>query len=160
MGKTQRDSDIGYVGALAELLQRHDLSEIDFSRTFADESSMTVRVARQSADPQPARPPAPIIPRTAHPPAEDSGSDAALPPDQHPGAVTSPMVGTAYLQPEPGAPPFVSAGEQVVEGQTLLIIEAMKTMNNIPSPATGTVTRILVEDGSPVEYGAPLVIIE
>ena len=75
-------------------------------------------------------------------------------------AVTSPMVGTAYLAPAPGAEPFVEVGETVKEGQTLLIIEAMKTMNQIPAPRAGTVTAILVEDGQPVEYGEPLVVIE
>ena len=74
--------------------------------------------------------------------------------------VTSPMVGTAYLQPEPGAPAFVSIGDQVEEGDTLLIIEAMKTMNHIPAPKSGTVKRILVADGDAVEFGAPLMVIE
>jgi len=78
----------------------------------------------------------------------------------HPGTVTSPMVGTAYRSPEPGAPPFVEVGSRVVAGQTLLIIEAMKTMNQIPSPKAGTVIAILIEDGQPVEYGEPLVVIE
>ena len=77
-----------------------------------------------------------------------------------PGAVTSPMVGTAYRSPEPGAPPFVEVGTRVVAGQTLLIIEAMKTMNQIPSPKSGVVIAILIEDGQPVEYGEPLVVIE
>ena len=81
-------------------------------------------------------------------------------PAQHPGAVTSPMVGTVYLSAEPGAAAFVSVGSTVTEGQTVLIIEAMKTMNQIPSPRAGTVTQILVEDGQPVEFGEPLVIIE
>ncbi|HDR28708.1 acetyl-CoA carboxylase biotin carboxyl carrier protein, partial [Rhodovulum sp.] len=81
-------------------------------------------------------------------------------PAQHPGAVTSPMVGTAYLQPEPGSDAFVKVGDTVSEGQTLLIIEAMKTMNHIPAPRSGTVKRILIEDGAPVEYGAPLMILE
>jgi acetyl-CoA carboxylase biotin carboxyl carrier protein len=81
-------------------------------------------------------------------------------PAQAPGAVTSPMVGTIYLQAEPGSKPFVSVGDRVAEGQTLLIVEAMKTMNQIPAPRAGTVKRILVEDGAPVEYGAPLMIIE
>jgi acetyl-CoA carboxylase biotin carboxyl carrier protein len=87
---------------------------------------------------------------------------AALPEDpaQHPGAVTSPMVGTTYLSAEPGAAPFVTVGASVTEGQTVLIIEAMKTMNHIPAPRAGTVKRILVADGTPVEYGAPLMIIE
>jgi acetyl-CoA carboxylase biotin carboxyl carrier protein len=78
----------------------------------------------------------------------------------HPGTVTSPMVGTAYRSPEPGAPPFVEIGTRVTAGQTLLIIEAMKTMNQIPSPRAGTVVAILVEDGQPVEYGEPLAVIE
>ena len=78
----------------------------------------------------------------------------------HPGTVTSPMVGTAYRSPEPGAPPFVEIGARVTAGQTLLIIEAMKTMNQIPSPRAGTVIAILVEDGQPVEYGEPLAVIE
>jgi acetyl-CoA carboxylase biotin carboxyl carrier protein len=79
---------------------------------------------------------------------------------KHPGAVPSPMVGTAYWAPEPGAKPFIEVGSRVTAGQTLLIIEAMKTMNQIPSPRAGTVTQILVEDGQPVEFGEPLVIIE
>ena len=78
----------------------------------------------------------------------------------HPGTVTSPMVGTAYRSPEPGAPPFVEIGQEVPAGQTLLIIEAMKTMNQIPSPRAGTVIAILIEDGQPVEYGEPLAVIE
>jgi acetyl-CoA carboxylase biotin carboxyl carrier protein len=78
----------------------------------------------------------------------------------HPGTVTSPMVGTAYRSPDPGAPPFVEIGSKVTAGQTLLIIEAMKTMNQIPSPRAGTVIAILVEDGQPVEYGEPLAVID
>jgi len=78
----------------------------------------------------------------------------------HPGTVTSPMVGTAFRAPEPGATPFVEIGSKVTAGQTLLIIEAMKTMNQIPSPRAGTVIAILVEDGQPVEYGEPLAVIE
>jgi acetyl-CoA carboxylase biotin carboxyl carrier protein len=79
---------------------------------------------------------------------------------KHPGVVPSPMVGTAYWSPEPGAKPFIEVGSKVSAGQTLLIIEAMKTMNQIPSPRAGTVTQILIEDGQPVEFGEPLVIIE
>ena len=81
-------------------------------------------------------------------------------PSAHPGAVKSPMVGTAYRAPEPGAASFVEIGSRVVQGQTLLIIEAMKTMNQIPAPRTGTVTQILIEDGQPVEFGEPLMIVE
>jgi acetyl-CoA carboxylase biotin carboxyl carrier protein len=89
--------------------------------------------------------------------AADSG---AIDPAKHPGVVTSPMVGTAYAAPEPGARPFVEVGSRVRTGDTLLIIEAMKTMNQIPSPRAGTVIQILIEDGQPVEFGEPLMIIE
>ena len=81
-------------------------------------------------------------------------------PAKHPGAIPSPMVGTAYLAPSPGARPFVDVGQMVKAGETLLIIEAMKTMNQIPAPRSGTVTQILVEDGQPVEFGEPMMIIE
>jgi acetyl-CoA carboxylase biotin carboxyl carrier protein len=83
-----------------------------------------------------------------------------LDPAEDPGVVASPMVGTAYLQAEPGTPPFVKVGDSVTEGQTILIIEAMKTMNQIPAPRAGRVKRILVDDGAPVEFGAPLMILE
>ena len=91
---------------------------------------------------------------------DDPAPAPAADPAQHPDAITSPMVGTAYVAPEPGAATFVSVGDSVKEGQTLLIIEAMKVMNQIPSPRAGKVTQILVEDGQPVEYGEPLLIIE
>jgi acetyl-CoA carboxylase biotin carboxyl carrier protein len=81
-------------------------------------------------------------------------------PAEDPGVVSSPMVGTVYLQAEPGSAPFVKVGDTVSEGQTILIIEAMKTMNQIPAPRAGRIKRILVEDGSPVEFGAPLLILE
>ena len=103
--------------------------------------------------------PAPAIAAAAAP-AAAAPPAAPEDPAQHPGAVTSPMVGTCYLSAEPGAAPFVTVGAAVTEGQTVLIIEAMKTMNHIPAPRAGTVRRILVEDGTPVEYGAPLMIIE
>ncbi|MBR9861945.1 MAG: acetyl-CoA carboxylase, biotin carboxyl carrier protein, partial [Rhodobacteraceae bacterium] len=92
--------------------------------------------------------------------AAPAATAASNDPAEDPGAVASPMVGTVYLQPEPGAQPFVSVGAQVSEGQTLMIVEAMKTMNQIPAPRAGTVKRILVEDGSAVEFGSPLVILE
>jgi acetyl-CoA carboxylase biotin carboxyl carrier protein len=104
----------------------------------------------------PAAAPMPAAPSAAAAPAASTSTDPA----SHPGAVTSPMVGTVYMAPEPNAAPFVSIGQTVREGDTILIIEAMKTMNHIPAPRAGTVRRILVEDGGPVEFGAPLVIIE
>ena len=97
------------------------------------------------------------MPTTTPQPAPAAEADD---PANHPGAVASPMVGTAYLQPEPGSDPFVKVGDEVVEGQTLLIVEAMKTMNHIPAPRAGTVRQILVQNGAPVEYGAPLMIVE
>ena len=118
----------------------------------ADEDAMHVRLADESVC---IGPPAAAI--DAPVPASEP---APLDPAKHPGVVTSPMVGTAYWSPEPGAKPFIEVGTRVSAGQTLLIIEAMKTMNQIPSPRAGTVTQILVEDGQPVEFGEPLVIIE
>jgi acetyl-CoA carboxylase biotin carboxyl carrier protein len=103
--------------------------------------------------------PAPAA-QTAAAPAPAAVAPAAEDPALDPGAVTSPMVGTAYLSPEPGSDPFVQTGDRVSEGQTLLIVEAMKTMNHIPAPRDGTVRRVLIEDGAPVEYGAPLVILD
>ncbi|MGA6968302.1 MAG: biotin/lipoyl-containing protein, partial [Xanthobacteraceae bacterium] len=88
------------------------------------------------------------------------GDVGSVDPAKHPGVVTSPMVGTAYLAPEPGARPFVEVGTRVRAGDTLLIVEAMKTLNQIPTPRAGTVIQILIEDGQPVEFGEPLMIIE
>lgn len=165
MSKHSSDADVDFISALAELLNRNDLTEIAVKREYGEDDSLEVRVVKQSnivtttiAAPAPAYAAAPAASPAAAPapaaaaPAED--------PSQHPGAVTSPMVGTIYLAAEPGAAPFVSVGAQVSEGQTLLIVEAMKTMNHIPAPKSGTVKRILVDDGTPVEYGAPLMIIE
>jgi acetyl-CoA carboxylase biotin carboxyl carrier protein len=117
---------------------------------------MRVRVARQlAASPVPVAV-APMA-AVAQPAAAAGSSDD---PGKHPGCVRSPMVGVAYLAPEPGAQPFVSAGTRVSQGQTLLIIEAMKTMNHIPAPKAGVVAQVLVANNQPVEFGEPLVIIE
>ena len=166
---------------LADLLGETGLSEIEIER-----QGLRVRVVRGpstlalSAPPSPAAPasgaesvggasgggtpqaaPSPHAAGAAVTPSPSSASGpAAGHAGEHPGAVPSPMVGTAYRAPEPGAPPFVEIGSKVSEGQTLLIIEAMKTMNHIPAPRAGTVTQILVEDGQPVEFGEPLVVIE
>jgi len=104
--------------------------------------------------------PQPLMALASNPAAMAATPAASEDPAQHPGAVTSPMVGTCYLSAEPGATPFATVGATVTVGQTVLIIEAMKTMNHIPAPKAGVVKRILVEDGTPVEYGAPLMIIE
>lgn len=169
MSKRSHDDDVEFIKALAELLSENDLSELQVKRDYPDDGSLNVRVSRvtqmaatyQMPMPVPAAPaasaaPAPAPAASAAPAAaSDDGDPAKLP-----GAVTSPMVGTAYLSPEPGAAPFVKVGDAIKEGQTLMIVEAMKTMNQIPSPRSGTVKRIFVEDGAPVEYGAPLMVVE
>ncbi len=138
---------------LADLLNETGLSEIEIEK-----SGLKVRVARTvtvhqavAAAPAPSGAPGP-----AAAPAKPAVNDPA----KHPGAVKSPMVGTAYRSPEPGAPAFIDIGSRVSQGDTLLIIEAMKTMNQIPAPHSGKVTAILIENGQPVEFGEPLVIIE
>jgi acetyl-CoA carboxylase biotin carboxyl carrier protein len=145
-----KSDDSALIRELALLLDETNLTEIEIER-----AGLRVRVARNIsiAATMPANyaPGAPVA--TAGPPPV---ADLA----KHPGVVPSPMVGTVYWASEPGAKPFIEVGTKVTVGQTLLIIEAMKTMNQIPAPRAGTVTQILVEDGVPVEYGEPLVIIE
>ncbi|MET4215720.1 acetyl-CoA carboxylase biotin carboxyl carrier protein [Bradyrhizobium sp. LB1.3] len=146
--------DSALVRELALLLDETSLTEIEIER-----SGLRLRVARNVSV-------AATMPMqmAAAPAALQAAAAVAAPAaadlSKHPGAVTSPMVGTAYWAPEPGAKPFIEVGSKVAVGQTLLIIEAMKTMNQIPSPRAGTVTQIVIEDGQPVEYGEPLVIIE
>jgi acetyl-CoA carboxylase biotin carboxyl carrier protein len=151
--------DAAAIRTLADLLSETGLTEIEYA--IGDHR---IRVAREPAavaapvvnghapTPQPvAAPSAPVV---------DQAAVAASSAAEHPGAVTSPIVGIAYLAPEPGAPPFVRVGDSVSEGDTLLIIEAMKVMNQIRAPRAGRVARILAEDGEPVEYGAALMLIE
>lgn len=168
MTQKDQDKDVQFIQALAELLQKNDLTELEVKRDYGPDKALNVRVSRQTilaAPPVPqhipAEPPlpnAPAVPKLSSKP--DTTPETTSDPAEHPGAVTSPMVGTVYLAPEPGAAPFISVGANVSEGQTLLIVEAMKTMNQIPAPKSGKIIRILVEDGSPVEFGSPLVIIE
>ena len=146
--------DSALIRELALLLDDTNLTEIEIER-----AGLRLRVARNvtvAAAMPAAFHGAAAAPTTAA--ASGAAADADL--SKHPGVVPSPMVGTAYWAPEPGAKPFIEVGAKVSAGQTLLIIEAMKTMNQIPSPRAGTVTQILVEDGQPVEFGEPLVIIE
>jgi acetyl-CoA carboxylase biotin carboxyl carrier protein len=158
MSKQSTDADVAFIQALAELLNKNDLTEIAVKRDYGEDDSLDVRVVKQAnIVTTHAAPPAQMIHAAPSAAPAAAGTDD---PAQHPGAVTSPMVGTVYLSAEPGATPFVTVGAQVTEGQTVLIIEAMKTMNHIPAPRAGTVRRIVVEDGSAVEYGAPLMIIE
>lgn len=144
--------DSALIRELAIVLDETNLTEIEVER-----AGLRIRVARTVNIAQTATMPvavaaAPLAAAAAAPVAADNA--------KHPGMVPSPMVGTAYWAPQPGAKPFVEVGSKVKAGDTLLIIEAMKTMNQIPSPRSGTVTQILVEDGQPVEYGEPLVVIE
>ena len=139
---------------LTKLLDETGLTEIEI-----EQDGQRVRVARGAAAAAPA--PAPRATAAPPPPQLVSESIAApMDPAKHPGVVVSPMVGTAYCAPEPGAKPFIEIGSRVKTGDTLLVVEAMKTMNQIPAPRAGTVMQILFEDGQPVEFGEPLVIIE
>ncbi len=161
MSDRTSDADVAFIQALAELLNKNELTELSVKREYGPDDRLDVRVSKQTQVVQMAQPAALSAPMSA-PAAAASAAPLVLTDDpaQHPGAVTSPMVGTAYLSAEPGAAPFVSVGSTVTEGQTVLIIEAMKTMNQIPAPRAGTVKRILTADGNAVEYGAPLMIIE
>ena len=146
----------GLVRDLAALLDETGLGEIEIER-----EGVRVRVARRVAIEASAAVGVPVqtaqsLAQAAEPTAKKAPDDPA----KHPGAVKSPMVGTAYLAPEPGAAPFIEVGTRVAQGQTILIIEAMKTMNHIPASKAGTVTAILVTNGQPVEFGEPLAIIE
>ena len=159
---SQVDQDL--IRAIAELLNKENLAEIEI-----EQEDLRVRVTRSYPVEAPAYAPAPQYyappAAPAAPAAPASVVPAAAPASKedlaaNPGTLTSPMVGTAYRSPEPGKPMFVDVGTKVSEGQTVLIIEAMKTMNQIPAHRSGTVTRILVDDAQPVEYGEPLVVIE
>ncbi len=147
------DEDL--VRRLSALLNETGLTEIEF-----EANGVRIRVARGSGLPAvQAVPAAPV--ESAAPHAAQQGGDGARDAEAIPaGAVLAPMVGTAYLAPEPGTDAFVAVGDEVDEGQTLMIIEAMKVMNQIPAPRGGRVSRVLVEDGQPVEYGEPLLVID
>jgi acetyl-CoA carboxylase biotin carboxyl carrier protein len=157
---TSSDSDaapglnVSIVAALAEIAVRHDLSEVE-----VDHNGLKIRVARE-------RHPAPVIHAVAAAPVAVAPAAVVTPaaapsaPEGHPGAVKSPMVGTAYLRPSPESKPFVEIGAMVKVGDKLMLVEAMKTYNEIVAPRAGKVTAILVQEGSPVEYDQPLMVIE
>ncbi|SNR50085.1 acetyl-CoA carboxylase biotin carboxyl carrier protein [Paracoccus sediminis] len=158
------EGDVAFIQSLAELLNSSDLSELSVKREYGEHDRLTVSLSKHAR--QAVHAPAPAI---AVGPAPAAALAAPMPaqmpamsedPASLPGAVTSPMVGTAYLSAEPGTAPFVQIGQAVAEGDTLLIVEAMKTMNHIPAPRAGTVRRILIDDGTPVEFGAPLMVVE
>lgn len=161
--KTSHDTDVSFIQALAELLRENDLTELQVKREYGENDALNVRVSRQppaQVVTQMTTAPAAAAPTAAAAPAAAPAPEASADPASLPGAVTSPMVGTVYMSPEPDVAAFVKVGDTVSEGDTLLIIEAMKTMNHIPAPKSGTVKRIVVSDGSPVEFGAPLMIVE
>jgi acetyl-CoA carboxylase biotin carboxyl carrier protein len=153
-GSMRVDADL--VRLLAELLNKNDLTEIE-----VEDDERRIVVKRQITYASPAAvtvaAPAAVAPAATAAPA---AAAADIAPSAHPGAIKSPMVGTVYLAGEPGAKPFVSAGQSVKEGDTLVIVEAMKVMNPITAPRSGTVSQVLVQDAQPVEYDQPLVIIE
>lgn len=151
MGKSPKaivDRDL--IHELTKLLDETGLTEIEI-----EQDGKRVRVARAAA----VAPPSAVRVEVAPQPGTEAAVKA-IDPSKHPGVVISPMVGTAYASPEPGAKPFIDIGSKVKAGDTLLIVEAMKTMNQIPAPRAGTVIQVLFEDGQPVEFGEPLVIIE
>ncbi len=154
MGKLEVDEDL--LKRLADILDSTGLTEIEVAS-----GEERVRVAKQQALVQAVAEAAPALPAAAPLPAGDpAAAESAQGCSPQPsGLVVSPMVGTAYLAPSPNADPFVKLGDQVVEGQTLMIVEAMKVMNNLPSPHAGIVRDILISDGQPVEYGEPLIVI-
>ena len=150
------DIDTEFVRKLAQLLQETGLGEIELA-----DGDKRIRVARPAVTVAAAPAAAPVAiaaPAAATAPGAAAGANGDL--GKHPGAVKSPMVGTAYLAPEPGKPHFVVVGDKVTAGQTLLIIEAMKTFNPIKAPKAGTVTQILIDNARPVEFGEPLMIVE
>ncbi len=163
------DKDVAFIQALADILRASDLAEIEVERDYGADSELKVRLSRATSSvaiaaapvavPVATAPVAATAPTAAVPVPAGGAAPAAGGPDLT-NAVTSPMVGTAYLGPEPDADNFVTEGDQVEEGQTILIIEAMKTMNQIPAPRSGKVRAILIENAEPVEFGEPLMIIE
>jgi acetyl-CoA carboxylase biotin carboxyl carrier protein len=152
--KAPASPELDLIRSLASILNETGLSEIELDQKgtrFRVSKTMTAYATVAAPAAAPVSPPMAATPVIA----------AARAPDaEHAGTVKSPMVGTIYLAPAPGSPNFIEVGAQVKQGQTLVIIEAMKTMNQIPSPASGKVTRILVDNGDPVEFGSPLVTIE
>ncbi|QDG77219.1 acetyl-CoA carboxylase biotin carboxyl carrier protein [Labrenzia sp. PHM005] len=161
MNKDNKSFDTALIRDLAVLLDETNLTEIEL-----EQGETRIRVAREISFTAPvsvaapAAAPAPVAPVAAAAPAATAAPAPAADASSHPGTITSPMVGTAYLAAEPGAAPFIQVGDKVAEGQSILIIEAMKTMNHIPATKAGTVKQILVEDAQPVEFGEPLIIVE
>ena len=160
MAKKNHEADVNFIKELAVLLKEHDLTELEVARDYGENDNLNVRVARQilsnhEITENRSRPDIiEVQTRELDEPRKTTETPTLA------GAIPSPMVGTAYLAPEPGANNFIDVGQEVKEGDTLLIIEAMKTMNQITSPRNGKIKRILVEDGTAVEFGTPLMTIE
>lgn len=152
-GKSPVNKDM--IRELADLLKETELNEIE-----VETEEFKIRVARGAGGGTVAFAPAPAAPAAPVAASADAPAAASADLSSHPGAVASPMVGTVYVSPEPGAPPFVQEGATVSQGDTLLIVEAMKTMNPIPAPKSGTVKQILIQDAQPVEFGEVLIVIE
>lgn len=157
-------SELDLIKELAKIIKENDLSEIEMEQSDKNSESIYVRVSRANdntisvpSHSQATVPLTPISSSTVNEPTETPQSPNL---ENHPGILQSPMVGTVYLAPEPEAAPFVKIGDIVSVGQTVLIVEAMKTLNQIPATQDGVIKRILVEDGTPVEFGSPLLIIE
>ena len=162
--KRLHEGDVAFIQALAELLNRNELTELTVKREYDENDRLTVSLSKQSKQIVQAYAPAPVMAPAAAG-AAPAAPAAAAPaagddPTSLPGIVTSPMVGTAYLSAEPGATPFVAIGQQVKEGDTLCIVEAMKILNEIDAEKSGTITKVLGENGQAVEYGQPLFVIE
>ncbi len=155
MAVKKRTSDKDLIRDLAALLKEVDLAEIE-----VEQDDFRIRVSRTAGGAPSAHVAVAGVPAPAAEPAAGPSPPTVADPAQHPGAVPSPMVGTVYMAPEPGARAFIQVGDRVAAGQTLLIVEAMKHMNEVAAPRAGTVTDIFVEDGQPVEFGEPLMIIE
>ena len=165
MTKKTRDQDIAFIQALADLLKSNELTELEVMREYGEDDTLNVRVSQvKNVAPQPIAAPVALTASQQSAPAAVSNAAPSVSssedPANHPGAVTSPMVGTVYMQAEPGAPAFITIGSKVNEGDTLLIVEAMKTMNHVPSTADGVVKEICIEDGYPVEFGQTIIILE
>ena len=176
---SEPNDDAEFINSLAAMLKEHGLAESEVSRVRSKFDKLNVKVSGRILAPREAVPrlPGPAIQNDAGSPGEfnveevepgecsgrEAGPDDATEPEtpeDETGLVRSPMIGTVYLQPDPGAKKFADVGDAVKEGDTLVIVEAMKTMNHIPSPLSGTVKRVLVQDGTPVEFGSPIMIIE
>ncbi len=152
MAKFEMDTE--FIRKLAKLLEETNLGEIEMA-----DGDRRIKVARPAVA-APAAGPVAVAPMPATVSVPSAAAPAAADLSKHPGAIKSPMVGTAYLSPEPGKPVFVHVGDKVTVGQTLLIIEAMKTFNPIKAPKAGTVAQIMIDNAQPVEFGEPLMIVE